>query len=121
MIDKSKTYKFLYSKYIPLNEGGGLICDCCGAIIANHVYLQDEQRTIVVGKDCAKTILSKDVLKTIDNQCKNDKLKFEYIKNKQSFYKNKFGFVIKCSKQMMEYKIEIGKIKFQNNEYIENI
>ncbi len=58
-LDLSKNYNIVGSTYIPLIDSLGTCCDNCGKLIANLVFITDENnKNYTVGLDCAKTLTS---------------------------------------------------------------
>lgn len=67
-------YKYIKSVYIPLEESTGTCCDNCGALIANIVTVEHEHgKRYLIGKDCAVTVLKKDVIDTIERYLNSEK------------------------------------------------
>jgi hypothetical protein len=58
-LDLSKNYSITGSTYISLIDGSGCTCDNCNKLIANMVFIVDENgKNYTVGLDCAKTLTS---------------------------------------------------------------
>ena len=60
-LDIKKPYYITGYTYIPLVDSFGTCCDNCGKLLANIVYIKDdEQKNYIVGIDCAKRLTSID-------------------------------------------------------------
>jgi hypothetical protein len=58
-LDLTKQYSITGSTYISVIDGGGTCCDNCNKLIANMVYIVDnDHKNYIVGLDCAKTLTS---------------------------------------------------------------
>jgi hypothetical protein len=67
-------YEHISSTYTAILDGGGWACENCGRLIANLVTVKHEQgKTYIIGQDCAKTLFSDPVNKSIDQAIKAEK------------------------------------------------